>query len=618
MPRNPHSFNLNSPNFNYTKNAGSADRNKHPKNMVLAKEITEKQKRNLKMWITLYRNNMAFFIEHYLGIRLFPYQRFMIMLISHSTEFLGIASRASAKSWLIAVYSIAKSILYPGTIIVLCSSTKEQAGLIISQWCVALQKEYPNIQRETGVITFNQNKYEVPFHNGSKILVVMSGEAARGHRSNINVLEERRLIPSSVIDSIIRPFLVSRIPPFLNKPEYIKLVESDPRYIKLREEPQEIIITSSYYKSYEWYDEARKFIKKIANGDEDIKALFLDFQIVLKHNIKTKKQIQSDKDTFDPIIFLMEYGNIPYSASSSSFFKIGLFDRSIKRCWRPLKNNFDKKNPYDIHKLQDEKRVVSVDVAMRKGSTNDNTIIDCARLHPTKYGWLTENTYLESMNGKNTTIQALRVKQIFFEFNADYLILDIKAAGISLYDALTSVTQDEARGIEYPAMTVMRHDAVDEKLQEELRERTLTPDGAIECIFPIGATQELNSQIAVSFRDRLKRKLITFLCDDFTEEDFLIKSQNKDILNQDDLSYRAYLLAPHVNTQLLINECISLEMSMVGNGLIKLIEAPSARKDRYTAVSYLNYFVSILDIELLKTFEDSNDIDEMLALVQSA
>ena len=34
-----------------------------------------------------------------------------------------------------------------------------------------------------------------------------------------------------------------------------------------------------------------------------------------------------------------------------------------------------RKNPYDITKLPDEQRIVSVDVAMRAGSTNDNTII---------------------------------------------------------------------------------------------------------------------------------------------------------------------------------------------------------------------------------------------------
>jgi len=49
----------------------------------------------------------------------------------------------------------------------------------------------------------------------------------------------------------------------------------------------------------------------------------------------------------------------------------------------------------------------------------------------------------------------------------------------------------------------------------------------------------------------------------------------------------------------MINECIALEM-VLQNGLVKLEEPDGARKDRYTSVSYLNYFVSLMDTELLK------------------
>ena len=35
-------------------------------------------------------------------------------------------------------------------------------------------------------------------------------------------------------------------------------------------------------------------------------------------------------------------------------------------------------------------------------------------------------------------------------------------------------------------------------------------------------------------------------------------------------------------------------------GLIKLVEPDGARKDRYTSVSYLNYYVSLLDTDLLQ------------------
>jgi len=538
-----------------------------------------------------------------MGIELYPYQRFWINLMPRCTEFVGISSRASAKSWLIAVYSIAVCILYPGTNIVLASSTKAQAGLIISDKCRILRDEYPNIARETANLVTNQNKWEMTFHNGSWIKVVVSGESGRGNRSNKTVLEERRLIPNEVINSVLRPFLVSRQPPYMKKPQYSDIKE-------LREEPQEIIITSAHYKSYEWYPEIKRFLKLIAEGSTDIKAIFFDYLICIKHGIKTEKQMEAEKENMDSISFIMEYGNIPYGTSANAFYKLGLFDRTIKRSWRPIRDEVyltTKKNNYDIPKLSDEMRVVSVDVAMRAGSTNDNTIITCARLLPSKKGWATEIVYIESHNGKNTYLQALRIKQIFEEFQGDSLVLDIAGPGISVFDALCSVTKDETRGVEYPAYTVMNWEHVDDRVYEELISRTLSKE-AKECIFPIYATAPLNSLIAVKFRERLKKKLISFLVDDNTEEDFLIKLGNQDILDQDNTGVRAYLLQAHLQTSLMINECISLEMSLTGaGGLVKLVEPDGARKDRYSSASYLNYYVSLLDLDLLKDEYSSTD-----------
>lgn len=575
-----------------------------PVKMITDKEMTQAKKDRIKSWVTFYRNNICFFVEHYMGVKLFPYQRYWLNLISRSTEFIGIASRASAKSWLIAVYSIARCILYPGTTIALASSTKAQAGLIIAEKCTSLRDSHPNIARETYSITTNQNKWEHVFKNGSKINVVVSGEGGRGHRSNITVLEERRLIPNVIIDSIIRPFLVSRQPPYMNNPEYSSIEE-------LREEPQEIIITSAHYKSHEWYPETKKFLKMIANGDPDTKGIFLDYHISLCHGIKTKKQMVREQENLDPITFLMEYGNIPYGSSSNSFYKLGLFNRNIKRSWRPITDEAyitGKKNAYDISKLSNEMRIVSVDVAARAGSTNDNTIITCARLNPSRKGWMTEVVYMESHNGMNTNLQALRIKQIYKEFQGDILVQDLANMGISVFDSLSSVTKDEIRGVEYEAFTVMNTPYIEDKLYEELKDRTLGQD-ALGCIFPISATAQLNSLIAVKFRERLKKRLISFLVDDNTEEEFLIKSGNKDILIQDDSTTRANLLQAHIQTSLFINECIALEM-VLQNGLIKLVEPPGARKDRYTSVSYLNYYTSLMDVELLKE-KYSTDEDEI-------
>ena len=592
----------------FLSNMKTYSKQNEPIQMITAERMERQRINRLKSWVTFYRKNPCFFIEHYLGIHLYPYQRFWVNLMPRCTEFVSIASRASAKSWLIGVYSMARCILYPGTTIAIASSTKAQAGLIISEKCKLLANEHPNLNREISRIVTNQNKWEITFKNGSKINVVVSGEAGRGHRSNITILEERRLISNEIIDAIIRPFLVSRQPPYMNKLKYSEIKE-------LKEEPQEIIITSAHYKSYEWYPEIKMFIKKMAEDDRDYMVIFLDYQISIRHNIKTAKQINRERDKIDPITFIMEYGNIAYGSSAKSFFKLRLFNRNIKRSWRPITDEIylaKEENKYNIPKISGEKRIVSVDIAMRAGSTNDNTIIMCARLLPTLKGWKTEVVYIESHNGKNTTLQALRIKQIYEEFKGDVLVLDIANAGISVFDTLSSVTKDEIRNLEYEGYTVLNSEYVEDTLYDELTGRTLAKE-AKPCVFPIYASATLNSQIAVKFRERLKNKLVSFLVDDNTEEEFLISSGNKDIIDQYETELRAYLLQAHIQTSLLINECISLEMATTGAaGLIKLVEPEGARKDRYTACSYMNYYVSLMDNELLGESYTSKEGEEAI------
>ena len=52
------------------------------------------------------------------------------------------------------------------------------------------------------------------------------------------------------------------------------------------------------------------------------------------------------------------------------------------------------------------------------------------------------------------------------------------------------------------------------------------------------------------------------------------------------------------------------------NGNIKLVEPEGARKDRYTSVSYLNYYVSLMDTELLKDKYVVDDEKEFLSFAR--
>ena len=72
-------------------------------------------------WVSYWRKNPHRFVEDYLVISLFLYQKILLYMIERVGVFMYIAARGQGKSFLIALYCIIRCILYPNTNIVLAS-----------------------------------------------------------------------------------------------------------------------------------------------------------------------------------------------------------------------------------------------------------------------------------------------------------------------------------------------------------------------------------------------------------------------------------------------------------------------------------------------------------------
>ena len=403
-------------------------------------------------------------------------------------------------------------------------------------------------------------------------------------------MDESRIVPKDILDSVLIPFLFQRTPPYRLLPEY----QNDER---LKENGIISYITSCGWKQEYWFEMVKKTIKRMLSGDETANFLALDYMLTIFHNIKSKDMDEITKQT--------EYQNIPAGSSSKSYYKSNMFPRNMKRAFYPQRvENFQKKNPYDIKKIEGEVRILSMDVSTRANKNNDQSAIGIVRLLPTSKGFSRHLVYLEVSKGQSTVTQALNVKRLCDDAQVDYMVLDLQQAGIAIFDSLSQTTIDETRGKTYEGYTVMPHYSLDDKLIAELRDRTLSPN-AKSMIYPILASQRLNNDIAVSFRTSLQKKLWNFLISESEAEDHLIKNSKEFIADMDDAQSRAFWLAPYLNTDFLISESINLELNLI-NGVIKLTEQSGALKDRYSMISYANWFVSFLDKDLIRE-EDNTD-----------
>lgn len=579
----------------FKKNAQVANQFVAPKSMIKEKERTEQWEDNLIDWVTFYRRNIHRFIQHYFGVKLYWYQVLWIYYMSVCENFVTVASRAAAKSWVIALLALARGVLYCNSEIVIVAATQKQAAIIFGKMS-KLREDYPNIAREIKTFSDSQNNCSCLLHNGTTIKVVGCNEGGRGERSTFTIGEEFRIMDKQKFDSIVKPFAYARQTPYLKDPKYSNVKV-------LIEEPRQVLITSAYHKGLWWYKETMDTVKMMLDG-KDSGFIAFDYLIAIKHNIKTLKAIAKDRATMDEITFLEEYENIPFGENSNAYFKLDMFkkNRNIKKAFYPLRiDNLDKKkNPNEIKKVDGEIRVVSIDIATRKGKNNDNTIISCIRGLPTAKGYEREYVYMESHQGEHTALQALRIKQIFYEFEADYICLDLQQVGITIFERLAVMTKDEERGIEYEAFTVFEHKSLDKPLIDELKEKTLAIN-ARPVIYPILANAKLNNNIAVDFRDKLQRKMCSFLIDENEGEDYL-QLKNKEFANNDDVNLKVWYLHPYRQFSELVNETINLEYSIV-SGNVKLETIGAARKDRFTSCSYGGYFISLLEQDLLKQKE---------------
>lgn len=553
------------------------------------------------IWNTFYRRNLHRFAQDYLGLSLHFYQILILWAMSWSRMIVVIASRAAAKSFIIAIYACCRAILYPGSRIVLTSATRGQSQLIVSE---KIKKELwdasPNLRREISKISDNNNDVYVKFKNGSSIHTVTLSKNSRGNRSTVNVGEEAREIDLEIYNEVVNPFLIVRQAPFMMLPDYA----GDKQF---QEDPCEIFISSSIEESHWLYGVAKKAMTGFLNDDGQFFIAF-DYSITLKHGIRTRQQLVDAKTKSDPITWMVEYENLVLRTNSRAYFTYDLLkeNQTLVKAFYPRKTEDvlgRTRNRFALPKQPGELRVVACDIAAIDRSGNDNSSFSCLRLFeeaiPSSGGRMERDyrvqvPYLEAIRGQETKRQAIRIRQLYADFDADYIVLDARNLGISIYDTLARVLYDDERGVEYKPLKCMNDDTI--------ANRIINPNAEPK-IFVITASAKLNSDIAVNFKAMLMEHKVDLLVD----KNSGISEMRKFVPEYDDLGAeeQLYYERPYLETMLAINEIINLVYEkMPSTGLIRISEVGQNTKDRYTSISYGCYFVSQLARDLLNDTEE--------------
>lgn len=562
----------------------------------------ERLDEGIKIWTSFYRQNIHRFAIDYLGIQLKPFQVVLLYMIERNLKSCLITSRGLGKSWLIALYCCCRAILYPGQKIIVSCETKEQSRNLIREKIVnELMNMSPNLRKEINPreIKIGTNESYVKFKNGSTITAINASENTRGKRAHILVVDEYVQIKNGfdTLTKILQPFLQ-----VVRQPKYLQ----NPKYAHLQEENKQIYASSAWYADHWSYDLYKDYVEKMLIGESSF-ACNLPYNVALKYGLMTQTRL--DEIMSDPNLseeaFLMEYSAMFYDLGEGAYIKPSdiINNRTVVKPWYPPTDieYIAEKGKRNISWKEDrtskqELRVLGCDIALAQGDKNDNTVIHYSVSIPKGDKYITEVRYSEAINGGTAKAIALRLKQLYFDGDCDYIVMDIAGLGLAVLDALGEYTFDTERDIKYPPMCCFN--------KEDKKERCGYRE-AIPCIYGIVANEEINNAIAVTLKASLNNHTLKFLVNEFEGEDWLNENKNFQML---EASEKVRLMYPYVQTTLTQMEIIKLQTEITRKG-IKLVEFGSNRKDRYSALAYMNLFIREKENELKKPKNRGNFID---------
>lgn len=585
------------------------------------KSLTDREKKEqVKKWTTFYRRNLDVYAEYRLKISLKSFQHLMLYLMGISQIFFGICSRGLSKTFTVGLFCVEKCLLWPNCKVVITASSIEQAAKMVREKIdmELCGKISPVLKwmKEEGLIKINisKDKVEVKFpFNGSIIRVLPPEETSRGSRANVLVYEECRLLKKKDIDSIFTPMMEPRRAAYCDLPYY----QDKPEYL---EEGISIYITSARHK-IEWFWTV--FKKCVIHSYTDSRIQYSvfagDIYTALKYGLKTRKdwiKVQSEVNELD---LRMEYLNEMIGAVADAYFTHEVFinAQTLGKAFSPptaLQVNSGQL-PKNRQKQSDEVRILVIDFAMsnsvKGGDHTDFTVIECISGVYRK-GYITGSLeYLETIGGGESEFTNRRIHELFWDYQADYIVLDQRSGGEVYYNNLTKpyIHPERSKDIWNPAgFSVVRdysYHFLKEGKIDDLIHRTVDTN-SINCVIPVIGTSEFNSRMWQNLLLHLKNGRWHLLMDDMEHQQ---KIETSKAYLQAESHERMQMMLPYVQTSLLVNEGINLKQKWT-EGKLKLLQPRYGTKDRMVALGYANEFFNLLENKFSKQEQQGEFCEE--------
>ena len=411
-------------------------------------------------WVAFYRKNPHVFAQQYLHLDLRLFQKILLIMMNYCAIFVFIMTRGGGKTFLCAIFCVTRCILYPGTKIVIASGTRGQAIAVLEKIILELK---PNSSELAAEIDEKQTKIngtnaQIVFNNSSYCKVVTASDSARSNRANVLVLDEFRLISKDVIDTVLRKFLTLR-----RMPRYSELTKEQRIQEYAKERNKTLYLSSAYFTDHWSFTKCMDTFRSMLDPKRRDFVCGLPYQLPIAEGLMAPESVQEEmlETDFNEIKFAMEYEAVFWGSAEGAFFDFNSVSKNRRIKYPMLPGDIAAKVKSDANvriqpKQPGEKRILSADIALMASTKhrNDATAIHLTQLVPTKAGRYSVNlVYTEANEGFRTEEEALKIRKLYEEFDCDYIVLDTKNIGLSIFDCLASDMNDPDTGEIYPALS---------------------------------------------------------------------------------------------------------------------------------------------------------------------
>ena len=423
-------------------------------------------------FFSYYRYYIDEFAIDILGVDLFPFQRVILRAMGRGQFSVLIACRGIGKSWIVALFYICVSILYPNVKCGIASGNSQQARDVIIQKIKGELSKNETIAREINFpIRTGSDDCYCEFKSGSEIRAITlaqdrGGDSARSWRFNYLLVDEARLVKDDIIETILIPMT--------------KTKRQNALKWKQNEKGKVIFISSAYLKTSGLYKRFKYHFEQMISGNQNYVAMCFPYQVGIQAGLFDADDIEQEraKPTMTSDKFAYEYEGIFVGSSGESYYpyELTMPCRILEYC------------ELEQPKKSDSIYLITHDVAVSTAKNSDNACTHVIKLKLRPNGTYTKSAvYIKVVNGLPLEKQRDYLRElIHLKFpNCKKLVIDERGAGNGLprmfYESWEYTDPKTKVTVEYPPLI------------KDNDEEGFLLDNAIPMIRAINATNDFNT-----------------------------------------------------------------------------------------------------------------------------